>query len=195
MILPYPQYVFFKPFLQEDAYENLERYVFSNEINWIWRDGSLHPTYYNKDSGVHQHDSYAWYHFAYHKEYGNIQENVHDAWTPLINEIQSKFNCDILRINLNCHTNQNKKIITAPHYDVGSERGLWVPDQNASSIILNFTNCNGGTKITDVEVPSFRNSAILFSNVYEHSSIVQTDTNRRICASILTYPKPPINSE
>ena len=187
MILPYPQYVFFKPFLQEDAYDNLEKYVFLNEINWTWRDGTLHPTNYN--SGVDEYDSYLWFHFAYHKMHGDVQDNVHDAWKPLIKAIQDKFNCDILRINLNCYTNQNKKIITAPHYDVGSERGLGIPDPKANSIILNFTDCNGGTKIADVEVPSFRNSGVMFSNVYEHSGIVQTDTNRRICASILTYPK------
>jgi hypothetical protein len=186
MILTYPQYVFFKPFLQEDAYDSLEKYVLSNEINWIWRDWSCHPAY---DNGDQEYGTYAWYHFAYHKHYGQIEENVHDAWKPVVKAIQDKFNCDVLRINLNCYTNQNKKIIATPHYDVGSERGLLVPDQRASSIILNFTNCNGGTRIADVDVPSFRNSAVLFSNVYEHSGIVQTDTNRRICASICTYPR------
>ena len=32
MILPYPQYVFFKPFLQEDAYEDLEKYDTIDEV-------------------------------------------------------------------------------------------------------------------------------------------------------------------
>ena len=54
---------------------------------------------------------------------------------------------------------------------------------------MNFTTCNGGTKIDQMEVSSVKNSAVFFSNIHKHSGIVQTDKKRRICANIVIYPK------
>ena len=69
------------------------------------------------------------------------------------------------------HTDINDKDKPAPNVDVS---------------ILNFTTCNGGTRIEDTKYPSNENEVLIFNNLHKHSGIVQTDTQTRIVLNIAT---------
>lgn len=186
-MISHPTFTYFRSFLHQDFYEELEKYVYSDQIKWFFRSGTLHPTDYCIEEGESQYDCYTWGCSVYNEISDDIA-NIHDVWKPLIQAIRDQFNSEIHRLQLNLYTNQNKKIYTKPHYDLGSIKSSLVPDEKFSTIILNFTNCNGGTQILDVEIPSFKNGAVHFSNVYLHNGILQTDKVRRISANIVTYP-------
>lgn len=187
-MINYPTFTFFREFLHLEIYEQLESHVYSDQIIWHFRHGTLDSTEYSVEDGESQFDCYTWGNVVYHEHKDDIA-NLDDAWKPLLHLIQEQFGSKVFRIQLNMYTNQNKRIYTKPHYDVGSLRGMNVPHEKYEIIILNFTNCNGGTQIVDVEIPSFKNGAVHFSNMYPHNGILQTDRTRRICANIVIYPK------
>ena len=58
------------------------------------------------------------------------------------------------------------------------------PLTNSYTGILNFTTCNGGTKIDKKEYSSKQNEFIYFENNISHAGIVQTDTTIRIVLNI-----------
>lgn len=178
-----PQFQYFSPFLHEQYYNKLEKYVHSYELDWHWLShtvSSLHEDY--------DKDTFVLGNLVYHRGDRKNLSEINEIWHELIESIESQFLCNIHRIRLNLYTNRNKKIFTVPHFDIG-ERGETVPDRRADIIIMNFTNCNGGTKIGQLEVASHKNSAVHFSNVHRHCGIVHTDVERRICANIVIYPK------
>ncbi len=180
MFVHEPQFQYFNPFLEQIYYEKLENYVLAADFNWNWMGHTV-----SKDHDNHGEDTFVFGKLIYHQ---TQNEQVHEVWKPLIESIQRQFICNIHRIRLNLYTNQNKKLYTIPHHDVG-ERGITVPDRKFDIIILNFTTCNGGTKINNLEIMSKRNGAVFFNNVHKHCGFVQTDTQRRICANIVIYPK------
>jgi hypothetical protein len=183
MLINQQQFLYFSPFLQTDYYNHLEEYVYSKEINWEWVGHTLYSSSETLDN-----DSFFFGHTILHND---LSKN-NKIWNELIESIEKQFDCTIVRMRLNLYPNQNKKIITTPHYDM-QLLGESVPDTRPSIIIMNFTTCNGGTKIDQMEVSSVRNSAVLFSNIHKHSGIVQTDKKRRICANIVTYPKTTVS--
>ena len=183
MLVHEPQFQYFSPFLDERYYSNLEKYVYSYELDWHWLSHTVSSAHEDFDK-----DSFVLGNLVYHKGNEKDLSQVDEIWQELIKSIESQFICDIHRIRLNLYTNQNKKIFTVPHYDMG-ERGETVPDRRPNIIIMNFTTCNGGTKIGQLEVASVKNSAVFFSNVHKHCGIVHTDVERRICANIVIYPK------
>tara|TARA_Y100000592_G_scaffold45583_1_gene72352 strand:- start:147 stop:689 length:543 start_codon:yes stop_codon:yes gene_type:complete len=179
MLILEPQFQYFSPFLRVDYYDKLEKYVYSYELDWHWLNHTVTTAHegYDKDTF-----------FLGKLIYYEKEEPVHEIWNELIKSVEDQFNCYVHRIRLNLYTNQNKKIFTVPHYDV-SEQRTNVPDRKADIIIMNFTTCNGGTKIEQFEIGSHKNSAVYFNNVHKHCGIVQTDTERRICANIVIYRK------
>jgi len=183
MLIKPQQFLYFSPFVKTEYYKQLDEYVHSKEINWEWVGHTLYQTSDELDD-----DSF----FLGHTILQNETSKNNEIWNDLIQSIENQFECQIVRMRLNLYPNQHKKIITTPHYDM-QILGENVPDTVPSIIIMNFTTCNGGTKIDQMEVSSVKNSAVLFSNVHKHSGIVQTDKKRRICANIVTYPKTTVS--
>ena len=183
MFIHEPQFQYFNPFLEESYYQNLENHVLSHDFKWNWLSHTV-----SKDHDNHGDDTFVLGNLVYHDNMKNGFDEIHEVWHPLLEAVQKQFLCNIHRIRCNLYTNQNKKMFTIPHHDVG-ERGVGVPSRKFDIIILNFTTCNGGTKIGSLEVMSKRNGAVFFNNVHKHCGFVQTDTQRRICANIVIYPK------
>tara|TARA_Y100001938_G_scaffold68587_1_gene95223 strand:- start:1 stop:555 length:555 start_codon:yes stop_codon:yes gene_type:complete len=183
MLILEPQFQYFSPFLRENYYDELEKHVYSYEIDWHWLNHTL-----NKAHEGYDKDTFVLGKLVYYKGEKKDLSTVDEIWHELIESIEDQFNCYIYRIRLNLYTNQNQRIFTLPHYDI-TERGAYVPDRKADIIIMNFTTCNGGTKIEQFEINSHKNSAVHFSNVHSHCGIVQTNAERRICANIVIYRK------
>ena len=184
-----PQFQYFSPFLNVPYYQTLENYVLSNDVKWDWMDRTI-----SEDHENYKEDSFVLGHSVFHDTQQEKLSEVSEVWQPLIKSIENQFVCRIHRIRLNLYTNQNQKIYTVSHHDVG-EKGINVPDRKANIIILNFTNCNGGTKIGNVEIVSRRNGAVFFNNVHKHCGILHTDAPRRVCANIVTFPQETSNSD
>jgi len=89
----------------------------------------------------------------------------------------------ILRMKLNLYTNQNKIIEHVSHTDINNKDE---PRKDVNVEILNFTTCNGATKIEGKKYSSNENELLIFSNLHKHSGIVQTDTQTRIVLNIAT---------
>jgi len=85
-------------------------------------------------------------------------------------------------MKLNLYTNQNKKVMYGTHCDLHDDKGKPFKDVNVA--ILNFTTCNGGTKIGNKIYKSKANELLIFNNAIEHAGIVQTDTQTRIILNI-----------
>jgi len=92
---------------------------------------------------------------------------------------------NLFRMKLNLYTNQNKKILHTKHIDVVGEKEKPLP--NITVCTFNFTDCNGGVIIDNIEYPSKANQALIFDNKLEHQGYVQTDTPRRIMLNIDTF--------
>jgi hypothetical protein len=70
-----------------------------------------------------------------------------------------------------------------PHWDI-SNTETHKPFKHITTAILNFTTCNGGTKIGDKIYTSKANELLIFNNTIKHSGIIQTDTSTRIVLNI-----------
>ena len=178
-----PQFQYFHPFLEEKHYNDLETYVLSHDFKWSWLSHTV-----SKDHDNHSDDAFVLGNLIYHDKMKDAFDTIHEVWRPLIEAVEKQFICNIYRMRCNLYTNQNKKIFTIPHHDIG-ERGVHVPDRKFDIIILNFTTCNGGTKIGSLEVMSQRNGAVFFNNVHKHCGILHTDVQRRVCCNIVISPK------
>jgi hypothetical protein len=185
-IINFPLFKYFNSFLDSKYYEELEKHVYSNEVSWHWSKYTLHKKFYNVNNVKAEDDSFLFGRLIFHEE-GDLE--IDEIWKPLIESIENQFKSKLHRFKLNLYTNQNTKIITTSHHDICLPTINKEPDPKYEIIILNFTDCNGGTKIGNLEVASRRNGAVHFENIHKHSGIVQTDVERRICANIVIYPK------
>ena len=85
-------------------------------------------------------------------------------------------------MKLNLYTNQNKKITHGSHLDFADENNK--TEKGINIAVLNFTTCNGATKIGEKIYSSNANEALIFSNELAHCGIVQTNTPTRIVLNI-----------
>ena len=85
----------------------------------------------------------------------------------------------LLRMKLNLYTNQHKNINHTSHIDFEEKT-----KEDVKIGLLNFTNCNGGTKINKKIYKSNSNELIVFDNKKKHNGITQSDTPNRIILNI-----------
>ena len=119
---------------------------------------------------------------------GTLIHGESSGWSnifiPIIYFISEKVKVtQLIRMKLNLYTNQKKKIIHSPHYDINNPE-THKPFKNITTAILNFTTCDGGTKIGDKIYASKANEVLIFNNTIKHSGITQTDTQKRIVLNI-----------
>jgi len=120
-----------------------------------------------------------------YKAVGQKQSGWFKDFEPIIYFLNDKIKVKkILRMKLNLYTNQNKVIEHESHTDINDKDDK--PEPNVTVSILNFTSCNGGTRIKNKKYPSNENELLIFDNLNKHSGIVQTDTQIRIVLNIIT---------
>jgi len=150
--------------------------------------GRYFPWYFLKytvsDAGVKQDKDFMFYHILYNTDGSLTSSDYFKDFEPILYFFDGKIKIKkLLRMKLNLYTNQNKIIEHASHTDINNKL---IPDPHATISLLNFVNCNGGTKVEGKKYPSKENELLIFNNLNKHSGIVQTDTPTRVVLNIAT---------
>ena len=160
--------------------------VKNTTLNWNWNSNSV---YEDKPDNYFMFTNMLW-----SNEVIGRATSFYDKFEPILyflNDHQ-KFK-NLIRMKLNLYTNQGKRIVHTAHTDINKNpflnKGNNEPEEDITICIFNFTTCNGGTIIDNVEYPSIANQALIFSNKKTHQGIVQTDTPNRICLNIAVKNK------
>ena len=90
---------------------------------------------------------------------------------------------DVLRMKLNFYVNHTVQHVHQPHIDISA------PNSKASldgvvTAILNFTDCDGFTKIEDTKYPSKANSIVIFKGDKPHCGATPTNTKKRVVLNL-----------
>ena len=164
-------------FLPTIFFKKLNTIINDSNFQWYFNESNLKPNQPGYKKG-----KYYFTHNIYDENIGKMSE-VFNVFEPILYFIDQKSKVNrLLKIKLNLYPNQNKKIYQAKHCDMVDQ--LNKPLTNIYTGILNFTTCNGGTKIDKKEYSSKQNEFIYFENNISHAGIVQTDTTIRIVLNI-----------
>jgi len=157
-------------FIKKNLFNELKNTVLNSNFPW----------YYNEhDIPEIKSNNFMFTHTIFHNE--KICSNFFNLIEPICSKINKKFKFKkILRIKLNCYTNQNKQINHVKHNDVLDP----LIQNNIMVGVFHINTNNGKTIITsdggDVSVKSEENQIILFNNLHPHYGTTQTDANLRV---------------
>ena len=162
----------YKNFLPDAYFDRLNKIISSNEFQWYFSSRTLYKIVNeNPENFMFTHKL-----CDYKKE-----KAIHSEWFqifyPIIYFLGKEHKVtNLMRMQLNMYTNQNKKIEHPPHTDyeiAGVKTG-----------VFNFTTCNGGTHIGKKFYQAKANEFHVFDNDVSHFGVVQTDTPTRTIINI-----------
>ena len=155
--------------------------------------GRYFPWYFLKQTvfypSAEQDKHFMFHHLLYSTQGSLTYSDYFKDFEPILYFLDSKTKIKkLLRMKLNLYTNQNKIIEHVSHTDINNKdiNNKDEPRKDVNVEILNFTTCNGGTKIEGKKYPSNENELLMFNNLNEHFGIVQTDTQTRVVLNIAT---------
>ena len=167
-----------KDFLPQMFFDKLSNTLNGSTFQWFYNPSSLEPAIYP----LKKNDKFMFTHTLFREEQGK-SSGWFNTFEPILYSINEKVKVtQLIRMKLNLYTNQNKKINQGSHYDHYDEKGK--PSTDVHTALLNFTTCNGGTKIDKKIYKSKANEILIFNNTSTHNGIVQTDTPTRIVLNI-----------
>ena len=167
-----------KDFLPKMFFEKLSNIVNGNNFQWFFNASNLDAT----TPPFVTNDNFMFTHTFFREEQGKASDWF-DTFEPILYSINEKVKVNkLMRMKLNLYTNQNKKVKQGSHCDILDEKDKPLKDVNTA--ILNFTTCNGETKIGNKTYNSKANELLIFNNTIKHSGITQTDTQKRIVLNI-----------
>ena len=154
--------------------------MFFNKLNDILNGNNFQWYFHNRtlEEDKEPEDNFMFNHNLY------INNQINSDWfrtfEPILYFISKDYKItQLLRMKLNLYTNQHKNITHPSHIDFEDEI-----KNNVKIGLLNFTSCNGGTKIDKKVYKSNSNELIVFDNKKKHNGITQTDTPNRIILNI-----------
>jgi len=168
----------YKNYLPKEFFNKLNTTVSSSNFPWYFSSRLL--SYSKKESS----DNF----FMFHRllDYGvenTITSNFFDMFYPLIYFLDKKHKVNnLMRMQINMYTNQNKKISHPPHIDFHDEPGE--KTKGVKTGLFNFTTCNGGTNIDKKFYESKANEFHVFDNDTKHFGVIQTNTPIRIIINV-----------
>jgi len=168
-------------FLLQGYFDELKTLVYSSNFPWYYTNSTV----FGEDKKPLD-DSFKFFHILWDYNKGLNSEHF-QRFSHILYDIQQHIPCkELLRMKLNLNPNKGKRKFHAPHQDVVDIHpdGSKTPKPDIKIIILNFSSCNGATKIKDKEYQSQENKALIFPNEYEHQGISQNDTDIRIVLNI-----------
>ena len=167
-----------KDFLPQMFFDKLSALLNGNTFQWFFNSSNLDYT----KPPFKKNDKFMFTHSLFREEQGK-SSGWFNTFEPVLYSINEKVKVkQLIRMKLNLYTNQNKKITQDPHCDFVDDKGKPFKDVNAA--VLNFTTCNGGTKINKKIYKSNANEILIFNNTFTHNGIIQTDTQTRIVLNI-----------
>ena len=158
-------------FLLENYFKELQTLVYSDNFPWFYQQKI---TTFDKDN------NFMFTHHIYRN--GQISSEYFNDILPILFEVGiTTGKSTLLRVKANLYTNQNENIYHATHTDF--------PDlEKYYTAVYNFTDCNGGTILfvedSDIKIPSFANSLLVFDGYIPHQGYTQTDKNNRVLLNI-----------
>tara|TARA_X000001388_G_scaffold72015_1_gene62287 strand:+ start:447 stop:953 length:507 start_codon:yes stop_codon:yes gene_type:complete len=162
----------YKNFLPLMFFNKLNDIFNSNNFQWYFQNQTL--TKDNKESK----DDFMFTHNLYLNN--QINSDWFNTFEPILYFISRDYKISqLLRMKLNLYTNQHKNINHTSHIDFEEKT-----KEDVKIGLLNFTNCNGGTKINKKIYKSNSNELIVFDNKKKHNGITQSDTPNRIILNI-----------
>lgn len=169
-------------FLSRTFFNEVNNNLNGSHFTWCYNTSSLPSNIYPFNTNSNMMFSHLIYMQKESTQNGqDIVSQYFNNFKPILDSINKKIKIKkLFRMKLNLYVNQNKKIEHAPHYDVMLSDQENKPNQDVTIGILNFTTCNGGTKIGNKFYPSKANELLLFNNTQKHSGTVQTDSPVRI---------------
>jgi len=166
-----------KNFLSQMFFDKLSTILNGSDFQWFFNPSSLAPL---KHPFIKDTD-FMFTHTLFKDK--DKKSGWFELFEPILYSLNEKIIVnELLRMKLNLYTNQNKKINHTIHWDSVDEKGN--PDKDVNIAILNFTSCNGGTKINEKIYASNRNEVLIFNNLLQHQGIIQTDVPIRIVLNI-----------
>ena len=167
-----------KDFLPQMFFDKLSALLNGDTFQWFFNKSNLDHT----KSPFIKNNKFMFTHTLFREEQGK-SSGWFNTFEPILYSINEKVKVtQLIRMKLNLYTNQNKKINQGSHYDHYDEKGK--PSTDVHTALLNFTTCNGGTKIDKKIYKSKANEILIFNNTSTHNGIVQTDTVTRIVLNI-----------
>ena len=158
-------------------FEKLSAIVNGNNFQWYFNESNLDST----RPPFLKNKNFMFTHMFFNDK--GASSGWFDTFEPILYFINDKVKVnELLRMKLNLYTNQNKRVMYGTHCDRHDDKGK--PFKDVNTAILNFTTCNGGTKIGNKIYKSKANELLIFNNTIKHAGIVQTDTQTRLILNI-----------
>tara|TARA_Y100000401_G_scaffold114441_1_gene116490 strand:+ start:1100 stop:1639 length:540 start_codon:yes stop_codon:yes gene_type:complete len=167
--------------LPQMFFDKLNNILNGDRFQWFFNSSSLNANIYP----FKKNNNFMFTHMLFMDGEGQTSRWF-DMFEPITYFINEKIKVNkLLRMKLNLYTNQNRTIHQPSHYDVtdlSNDEGN--PLKGIKTGVLNFTTCNGGTKVGNTIYPSNANEMLIFDNTLKHNGLVQTDTPVRIILNI-----------
>ena len=165
----------YKNYLPEDFFNKLNTIVSSNEFQWYFSNRTIYKIV---DEGS---DNFMFTHkLSDYRKDNPVNSDWFNIFYPFIYFLNKEHKVNnLMRMQLNMYTNQNKKIQHPAHTDYEEKEG-----ENVKTGVFNFTTCNGGTTIGKKFYKSKANEFHVCDNNVLHCGTAQTDTQTRIIINI-----------
>ena len=166
-----------KNFLSHIIFNKLSTILNGSDFQWFFNPSSLTTATHPFKNDTH----FMFTHTLFRNK--TITSDWFETFEPILYSFDKKIEVNqLVRVKFNLYTNQNKKLNHTAHWDSVDEKGN--PDKDINIAILNFTTCNGGTKINEKFYASNANEVLMFNNTLPHQGIVQTDVPIRVILNI-----------
>ena len=168
-------------FLPQIFFNKLSDILNGNNFQWFLNPSSLDPSIYP----FKKNNNFMFTHMLFIESEGQTS-SWFDIFEPVTYFLDTKMKVKkLLRMKLNLYTNQNKAIHHPSHCDITDlSNDVGNPLKGINTGLLNFTTCNGGTKIGNKFYPSNANEILIFDNTIKHNGLVQTNTSTRVILNI-----------
>lgn len=154
--------------IDEALHPDVHKYI----SDLIFKD-SLFPFYYVKGVASKKDSDFFFDHILFNLERGVNSNYFNSIALPLIGLIKYK---RLIRIKINCYTNQGNQIINNFHVDSTDPHRV---------ALYNINDNNGYTEFeTGEKIVSKANQMILFDGKLRHRSVTQNNTDLRININI-----------
>jgi hypothetical protein len=161
-------------FLEEKELEKIDFLFSETNLPWFFNASSI---YAHGDPNAQDDKKFMFTHMFMFE--GKVNSDFYPVIEPIINKLKTIINFNLIyRIKANLYTNQGKHIEHTPHQDLNRLGKKYY------TAIYFINSNNGKTIIKDIEIPSIKNTLLLFDGDTDHYGVTQTNTQTRMVINI-----------